>query len=122
VYLAPNPAGALVEVLVHLEIDVLKPPKSYRLMKVDTAGDLSTSHLDVSGLPPDWQQNLLATRSAGDEWLAGAKSVLLEVPSAILPETSNYILNPSHPDAHQLRVLSHESYMYDLRLFGTRTK
>jgi len=122
VYLSPHPAGALVEVLVHLEIDPARPPGSYRLMKAEAPQDVAVFRVGEAELPNDWRENLLASRNAGDEWLAAGKSALLEVPSAILPETVNYLLNPAHVDAKRVQVVSHESYPYDSRLFSGRTR
>ncbi len=42
------------------------------------------------------------TRNIGDAWLAGRKTALARVPSAIVPRTWNYLLNPEHPEACQL--------------------
>jgi RES domain-containing protein len=48
------------------------------------------------------------TRSLGTAWLRKKQSVLLRVPSAIVPETSNFVFNPLHVDA--------AAYPFDARL------
>jgi RES domain-containing protein len=115
VYLAATPAGALVEALVHLELKPDQLPKSYQLMKAEAPDDLPKMHF--SALSEDWRHNETASRTLGDEWLAQNQTALLEVPSAILPETFNLLLNPLHPDAARVRVLWHEAYPFDERLF-----
>lgn len=115
VYLASTPAGAMVEALVHLELKPSRLPASYKLLKAEAPDDLSK--MRFSALTEDWRQNQTASRSLGDEWLARAQTALLEVPSAILPETFNLLLNPSHPDAAKISVLWHEAYPFDERLF-----
>jgi RES domain-containing protein len=120
VYLANSAAGALVEVLVHLELDPARLPRSYTLLKADAADDVSVQRLDAALLAQNWRDDSTITRNVGDEWLAAGKSALLEVPSAILPETVNFLLNPLHPDAAKVRVLWHEAYPYDRRLFKGR--
>jgi RES domain-containing protein len=115
VYLATTPAGALVEALVHLELKPNQLPKSYRLLKAEAPDDLPKMHF--SALTDDWQQNEIASRTLGDEWLSRNQTPLLEVPSAILPETMNILLNPTHPDAARISVLWHEAYPFDKRLF-----
>jgi RES domain-containing protein len=114
-YLATTPAGALVEALVHLELKPNQLPKSYRLLKAEAPNDLPMMHF--SALTDDWRQNETASRTLGDEWLAQNQTALLEVPSAILPETLNVLLNPLHPDAARVSVLWHEAYPFDQRLF-----
>jgi RES domain-containing protein len=115
VYLATTPAGAMVETLVHLELKPNQLPKSYRLLKAEAPDDLLKMHF--SALTGDWRHNETASRTLGDEWLALNQTALLEVPSAILPETSNVLLNPLHPEAAQINVLWHEAYPFDKRLF-----
>ncbi len=114
-YLATTPAGALVEALVHLELKPNQLPKSYRLLKAEAPDDLPKMHF--SALTDDWQQNEIASRTLGDEWLSLNQTPLLEVPSAILPETMNILLNPMHADAARISVLWHEAYPFDKRLF-----
>jgi RES domain-containing protein len=120
VYLANSAAGALVEVLVHLELDPAQLPRSYTLLKADAADDISIERIDATGIQQNWRENTFTTRSLGDEWLLAGKSALLEVPSAILPETVNVLLNPLHPEAPMVRVLWHEAYPYDRGLFKGR--
>jgi len=120
VYLATSPAGALVEVLVNLELDPASLPRSYHMLKAEAPQEVGVTRVDQASLPENWREDRNATRRHGDEWLAAAASALLEVPSAILPETFNILLNPRHKDAGRVAVLWHEAYPYDHRLFGAR--
>jgi RES domain-containing protein len=120
VYFATSPAGALVEVLVHLELEPRHLPQSYQMLKAEVPHDTGLSSIPPSSLPLNWRDDLLLTRNKGDEWLAAGKSALLEVPSAILPETSNLLLNPRHPDAQHVTVLWHETFPYDRRFFRAK--
>jgi RES domain-containing protein len=117
VYLAATPAGALVEILVHLELNPAHLPRSYQLLKAEAPDDIRLSVVDWASLPENWRDDATISRTKGDEWLAASTSALLEVPSAILPETFNFLLNPLHADAGRIRVLSHQAYPYDIRLF-----
>src|SRR5574337_1078903 len=94
VYLAETPAGSLVEALVHLELSAADLPRSYKLLKAEAPEDLTVQMLRERDLPPSWQKNLTATRTIGDEWLAARATALLRVPSVIVPETHNVLLNP----------------------------
>jgi RES domain-containing protein len=114
IYFAESPAGALVEAVVHLELDPAHFPRSYRLLKAEAPDDLAVK--TITDLPRDWISNQITTRTIGDEWLALGKSLLLRVPSAILPETFNVLMNPAHPEAAGVRVLWHEEYPWDARL------
>ena len=50
-------------------------------------------------LPEDWQVSPapLSTADIGDQWLDQTGSALLAVPSVIVPQEVNYLLNPAHP-------------------------
>ena len=120
VYMAETPAGALIEHLVHLELDPAHLPKSYRLLKAETPDASSISALDVTALPRNWASDQLTTRTMGDEWLALQNTALLRVPSVILPETFNVLLNPEHADAARIAVLWHLGFPWDPRLLPQR--
>ncbi len=116
IYLAETPAGALVEVLVHLELDPARLPQNYKLLKAEAPDDISFRTVAKPDLPQDWTEDLLATRTLGDEWLRSRATALLRIPSAVVPETFNVLLNPQHPEATRLRLLSHRDYPWDKRL------
>jgi RES domain-containing protein len=116
VYLAESVAGALLEVLVHLELGPVRLPKSYRLLKVEVPDDLSMEALSETDLRQTWVNDETLTRTAGDQWLASKRSALLRVPSAIAPETLNVLLNSAHEEARRLKIVSHREYPWDLRL------
>ena len=56
------------------------------------------------------------TRSAGKTWILQGTSCLLKVPSAILPEETNFVLDPRHPDAQNLRLVKERAFQFDPRL------
>lgn len=113
VYLAESPAAAMLEVLVHLEIDAEDIPDNLRLLRVEVADDTPTQK--TGSLPEQWEEDLSYTRQVGDAWLNEGKTLLLAVPSAIMPHTTNYLFNPSHPAASSA-ALSVESLRLDNRL------
>ncbi len=116
VYFAESPAGAMVEALVHLELSPTRFPKFYRLLKAEAPDYISRAALEPGTLGKKWIRDEIATRTVGDEWLAAGKTSLLRVPSAIVPETFNVLLNPEHAEAARIRVLWHEQYPWDSRL------
>lgn len=118
VYLAESPAAAIVERLV--QVLNIKPdgilPRSYQLLRILVAADLEISELE----PPfrvNWKENEALTRSLGDAWLSSQQTCLASVPSAVAPYTWNYLLNPEHPDAGQVRIAEVVKERFDNRLF-----
>lgn len=116
VYCAPNPATALLEVLVHLEIDIEDLPTHYRFLKIDAPETTTIEHVQRTALPSDWLENPSATRRIGDTWLHSQRAALLGVPCVLVPETYNLLLNPLHPDATHVRIVDVIEYPLDARL------
>lgn len=117
VYLAENPAAALLERLVHLEIDPDDLPSNYRLLSVEIPNDIAFDTVDVDDLPPEWRNTDATTQLIGDSWLHARRTPLLRVPSAITPDTLNWLLNPKHPDAVNAKVINVIDAPFDQRLF-----
>jgi RES domain-containing protein len=111
VYLASSPAAALLEALVH-ELSLADLPGTYQWLEIDA--DVRVA--PPPRLPPEWHDDLIATRAAGDAWLTAGETALLEVPSIIVPKTANYLLNPRHPDAGSVRIAAVIRYPLDTRL------
>lgn len=121
VYTASSPASALLEVLVHLELnDAEHLPDSYQLLRITVSDVVSIVEMDEKNLDPDWRKMLELTRSVGDEWLRASNSASLAVPSAIVPHTQNYLINPAHRDTKQIKINSHGNYPFDFRLFNEK--
>lgn len=118
VYTASSPASAMLEAMVNLELNELTQlPDAYQLLQIDVPESLTVPELNEDELPADWQAKMNATRDFGDRWLRGLSSVMLAVPSAIVPHTQNYLLNPAHREAKKIKVVAQGSYPFDLRLF-----
>jgi RES domain-containing protein len=117
VYLAESPPGALLERMVHLELDAAELPSHYQLIAVDIPDDVAFDTVSEDGLPANWRAGDRATQRIGDRWLAERRFALLRVPSAIVPETTNWLLNPNHPDAAAARIVRVIRAPFDPRLF-----
>jgi RES domain-containing protein len=118
VYCSEHPALALLERLAHLEIDDANDlPTTYKLLMIEFSEEVATGVLDIATLPPDWSRNVPLTRTIGDNWLARKETALLAVPSVVAPFSTNYLLNPAHPDAARIRIAKTEDFSFDQRLF-----
>jgi RES domain-containing protein len=117
VYLAETPSAALLEILVHLELQEAERPDRYRLLKVEVDEGTAFEEVDLSSLSSEWQKDEQQTRARGDAWAEKSETALLRVPSAIAPETWNWLLNPRHKDAAQARIIASATYPYDPRIF-----
>jgi RES domain-containing protein len=120
VYLAEHPALALLETIVHLEIDPEDLPKKYQLLAIEVPEEISIEELKEKVLDaqhPVWHNSLTITQTIASSWFSEARSLLLRVPSVILPESANFLFNPSHHDARKAKIISTISADSDERLF-----
>ena len=117
VYLSSTPASALLEILVHLEIEEEHLPRSYKLLEIQVPDDVAIERVeDWAKLPKGWPKKLSVTRALGNQWLDRSSSALLQVPSALVPHTSNFLLNPLHKDAARIMIISVARQRFDRRL------
>lgn len=117
VYCSLNPATALLETLVHMEIDSEDRPERFQIVRIEGPDTLSQERLDAKVTPANWAEDLTLTQTVGDRWLSEARSLLLEVPSALVPETWNVLINPQHAEAGLLRITETYEHAFDSRFF-----
>lgn len=117
VYCSWNPATALLETLVHIEIDVEDRPERVQILKIEGPDSVSIEKINTSEFPSGWPADWSITQEAGDAWLAGRRTLLLEVPCVLAPETWNVLVNPLHPEASQLKIIDVYEHRLDVRSF-----
>lgn len=98
VYCADHPALALVEVLVHLDYDLI--PTTYQWLRIEAPQRLSVTAIDQ--IPAEEE----ACRTLGQKWLDGRQTALLSVPSAVVPAARNFLLNPLHADHSKFEIVA----------------
>ena len=113
VYLAETPASALLEVCIHTSANDVPP--EFTLLKIE-GPNVNVASVETKELPRDWRTRLDVTRDLGTAWLKNNESTLLRVPSALVPETVNFLFNPSGAQAKKFNIVDVFSYPFDLRL------
>lgn len=119
IYLADSLALAQLEKRVHTP---MRPPRDLVAVEAIVPAAAVASAEGVV-LPDDWDADNVdwsvgsaASQCIGDDWLARGTSLLLRVPSVVVPVGWNYLLNPAHPDARRVRTRRIE-YRPDARLW-----
>lgn len=115
-YCAPNPATAVLEILVHSQIREAAALARHRFIKVDIPDEVSRQSVDEAQLPTDWSRRITVTRAWGDRWLREGETAVLVVRSVLVPETYNVLINPRHADAARIKRLTVMPYPLDSRL------
>ncbi len=115
VYTAQSQSLAALELLVHFDSETLL--QRYVAIPITIPPNLLT-RLEFAKLPNNWRAypSTKATRLLGDRWLLEEESAVLQVPSAVIPSESNFLLNPAHPDFHKLSLGKPIPFTFDSRL------
>jgi RES domain-containing protein len=115
VYVAESQSLAVLEMLVHLDAPALL--EKYVFLEVDFDASLVID-LARSSLPKNWQSDPVpeAIQAIGDRWVLSGDSVVLRVPSVLVPEESNFLLNPRHPDFGNIGISRPHAFRFDPRL------
>jgi RES domain-containing protein len=104
---------AILESLVHLRnVDI--PDRQY-LMQIQLP-DIDFSEIKESKIKNNWQKNLSYTQWMGDQFILASQSLLLKVPSAIVPQEHNFLVNPLHAEFKNVKVVKTELLELDKRL------
>jgi RES domain-containing protein len=117
-YTSSHLSLCVLEVYVHLPLELrvdLGDFDAIRIEVPDTATKSEISLEQFAGLMTS-SDPLAACQMAGDEWLARGSDLMLQVPSVVVPEDSNMILNPAHPQMNEVVIVSTHSFRFDPRL------
>ena len=118
VYCSESRALAALEQLVHLHRNRLPP--HFLCFGVEIPADVARAEVDTEALPTEWrhQPGPPELRDIGTRWADARESVVLQVPSAVVPGEHNFLLNPRHPDFTRLAIDAPEPFAFDERLVG----
>ncbi len=112
VYSSENLSLAVLEVIVHLELALEDFPTDYVKIAIEIPDALGIGRIET--LPRTAAQTL----EIGTSWYDSGTTVALLVPSVIVAEEHNLLLNPGHPDFQQVKALPASAFRFDPRLFG----
>jgi RES domain-containing protein len=114
VYTSATLSLALAETLVHLPGGLLP---AFTAIPVQFDEPVVTV-LAPQDVPTDWDSTppATSTQTIGDRWVTAATSAVLRVPSVIVPQEFNYVLNPNHADFASLRMGTPMPFPFDARL------
>lgn len=117
VYCATNIALATLETVHYLQTGGL--PYNRFLVRIDIPDAVWDTRQILAPLPGGWDAIPagLASRTAGDAWIRSGASALLLVPSVIVPDEYNVLLNPAHADTGALHATTVRRWLYDPRFF-----
>lgn len=120
VYASEHLSLAALELLVHVDPDLV--PDDLHAFEVDVPDGASVESVGPAELPDDWRlvPDHPRCREIGAAWIGAGAALLLRVPSVIVPEERNVLLNPAHPAAKDIRIAGSRPFGFDPRLLERR--
>lgn len=121
IYAAASRSLACLENIVHRNSTELID--RFRVMVFYIPDHLKAESVYLSQLPEGWHSSdesaCWECRRIGDNWLKQKTAPLLKVPSSIIKNEFNYLLNPFHSDFEHIKLIANEPFLFDPRLKGS---
>lgn len=116
VYASEHQSLAALELRVHIDRTRMRKPCQCFAVQFDES---LMEVFRVRDLPPNWTQEPPppSLQRLGDLWVKSGASVILAVPSVLIPRELNYLINPRHPDFSKLKIGKPADFTFDQRLF-----
>ena len=117
VYTSGSLSLAALEFFVHVDIDIA--PAGLVAIQADVPDSLTIETIKIASLPKDWRRYPApeALKKIGTAWAAKVSTAILAVPSAMIPEERNYLLNPAHRDFKRIRIYRPTPFRFDPRMW-----
>lgn len=117
VYCSDSQALSALETFVHLQEDVKQI--KYVTFELHIPSVLVLPVESIATLPKRWRKQPpgAGTKKIGSQWANSNASVVLSVPSVIVPDSRNYLLNPLHPKFSKITITPPVSFSFDARIW-----
>jgi len=116
IYTASSRSLACLENVVHRSRFGLN--QLFNVMVIDCSDLVNIKTISLNNLPDNWTSfdQMYTTQQIGDEWIKKQGSAIMKVPSSIIEEEYNYLLNPEHPDFVKIKLVKTAPFVFDQRI------
>ena len=116
VYTASSRSLACLENVVHRSQAGLS--QLFSVLTINCPETVKIKAIAISALPANWTdyEQMAITQKIGDDWIKDSSSAILKVPSSIIEEEFNYLLNPEHDDFKKIKLLKFAPFVFDSRI------
>jgi RES domain-containing protein len=117
VYTSATLSLAALEYFVHL--DPVDAPGDLVAIRAEIPETLARTEIRAEALPASWRAYPAPPELAelGTSWARARATAVLVVPSAVVPQERNVLLNPAHPDFRRIRPGKPEAFSFDPRMW-----
>ena len=113
-FAAESRALAMLEYAVNTRLNDI--PDDLSVITYDIPGNYLT--LCITDLPANWRSPVVPneTRDFGTKLLKDAKYAAIKIPSVVIPQEFNFLINPLHPDMKKVKITDISDFSFDVRL------
>jgi RES domain-containing protein len=107
-YTGSSEAIAALEFMINASVGLVDGVES---LEIEIPDD-SITEIEINDLPENWRDfpSPAILAEIGNNWIKEGKTLAMRVPSSILPKTKNLIINPQHPLAAEIKILSANTF------------
>ncbi len=115
IYTSESRSLALLEYTVNVSIDEIPRDLSFTILEIPEA---AIHEWEEPELPGNWKEIPApsSTKDFGTAFLKEAKALVFKIPSRVISEEFNYILNPLHADSKKFKILEIQDFVFDVRI------
>ncbi|MFC3560650.1 RES family NAD+ phosphorylase [Pedobacter jamesrossensis] len=116
IYTSGSRALACLENVVHRS--KLGLSTNFSVMQVEIPNSISVTEIYLKDLPKNWDdfEHMHFMQKIGNQWIKDSKTAILKVPSSIIHEEFNYLLNPNHPNFNKIKLKEVLPFLFDDRI------
>jgi RES domain-containing protein len=114
-YTAEHISLAALEMLIHIQLTEV--PVTFHVLSIFIPENASVAELKLSKLKSSWKKDESYSAFIGDEFIRLKETLCLKVPSVVVQEEYNYLINPLHADFKKVHVTDTRQFEFDNRLF-----
>ena len=120
VYTAANLSLAALETFVHLDSDLM--PDELVAIPANIPEKLKITKIKLANLPLNWRDYPAPDdiKQIGMDWVASQESAVLVVPSVVIPEEENWLINPAHSDFKRIKIGGDFPFSFDPRMWKVK--
>jgi RES domain-containing protein len=102
-----------------VNLDPADAPDDLVSIRLEIRDDITIETIETESLPANWRRKPYPRdlQSIGERWLLEESSVCLRVPSTVIPEEFNLLINPLHRDFNALRFFEAVEFTFDPRMW-----
>jgi RES domain-containing protein len=115
-YTSEHISLAVLEMLVNTDFKNYAIPLD--MLDISLPNDTEYTEINIKKLKKDWTRDFEYTRFIGDEFIKDKQGLMLKVPSAVITEEHNFLINPFHPDFKKVKITETRTFKTDERLFS----